>query len=88
MKKNRDQVALTFDYHDRLSSVVEDLETINRLIPREFARWGCLAKGEAAAIIEGRKRDLLSYIQTICRDHILWSKKLMKQGWDVGRLRR
>ncbi len=76
------QVALTFDYAENLRSIVRDLESIDRLVPAESSRIGCLMKdSEASAIIEHRKKDLLRYVQVICRDHIHWSKKLLKKGW-------
>lgn len=76
---------LIFAYREHLSSIVRDLENIDKLIPSESSRIGCLfnkeADREAAAIIEHRKDCLLRYIQVICRDHILWSKRLLKRGW-------
>ncbi len=77
------QVMLTFRYREQLDSIVRDLERIDKLTPCESSRHGCLMKGEAAAIIEARKDALLRYIQVICRDHILWSKKLLDEGWKV-----
>lgn len=41
--------------------------------------------GEEIAIIEARKSDLLSYIQTICRDHIRWSKRLLGEAFDADK---
>lgn len=84
---SEEQEALAFDYHENLSSIVRDLKAIDRLIPAESSRHGCLfdhkSEGEAAAIIEARKADLLSYIQSICRDHVWFSERLMKRGWKV-----
>lgn len=38
---------------------------------------------EAQALIVARKNDLLSYIQTVCRDHVLWGGKVIEQGWST-----
>ena len=77
------QIALTFRYAEQLRSIVRDLRNIDALIPAEASRHGCLfSKGEEAAIIEARKSDLLGYIQSICRDHVLWGEKLLREGWE------
>lgn len=54
---------------------------IQRVIPEECSRHGCnQPDAEASAIIEDRKIELLDYIQTICRDHLLWGRKLLKRS--------
>jgi len=78
------QIHLTFRYAENLKTIVRDLRAIDTLIPAEMSRHGCLFNGgEEAAIIEARKSDLLVYIQSICRDHILWGEKLLQEGWEV-----
>jgi hypothetical protein len=84
-RKLAKQVALTFDFHQGLDFILKDLSNIDRMIPAETSRYGCLIKDkEAQAIVEARKSDLLGYIQTICRDHALWGKKLLDKGWRVS----
>jgi hypothetical protein len=76
------QRMIAFEYRENLDAIVRDLQNIDLLIPRESSRCSLFVKdGEAQAIIEARKNDLLGYIQTICRDHIRWSEKLLKGGW-------
>jgi hypothetical protein len=79
------QQSVAFDYHENLTSIVRDLKSIAGLIPAETSRCGCLFDcktcGEEMAIIEARKDDLLTYIRTICEDHIIWSNKLLEKGW-------
>lgn len=85
------QESLTFEYREQLDAIVRDMENIDRLIPAESSRCGCLMdskkQGNEMAIIEARKSKLLTYIQTICRDHIVWSKKLLDKGWKVEHLK-
>jgi hypothetical protein len=84
-KKFDEQEMIAFRYRENLLSLIRDLENIDRLIPAESSRYGCLmnskTQAEEMALIEGRKKDLLRYIQTVCRDHIIWSKKLLDAGW-------
>ena len=92
MKKRRSaneaQIALTFEYHERLADIVRDLEALDNILPHEISRTGCLMdskrQGNEIAIIEYRKKELMSYIQTICRDHVVWSKKLLDRGWRAS----
>jgi hypothetical protein len=86
-KKKRDRISdkdmEIFRYQENLRTLIRDLKNIDRIIPSESSRHGCLVgkkDAEAAAIIEARKSDLLGYIQTVCRDHILWGSKLLKQS--------
>jgi hypothetical protein len=61
-----------------VENTIRDLEAIDKLIPREAGRVGCLMRDKtAAAIIEGRKRELLCYIQDIVRDNVYWLRKAM-----------
>jgi hypothetical protein len=39
---------------------------------------------EASYLIIGRKDDLLSYIQTIARDHVLFGQQLLDKGWTAA----
>lgn len=92
MKKKRRsklerQTTLTFRYYEQLRSILRDLKSIDKLIPKEISRIPTVSTlDNASAIIVGRKDDLLAYIQTICRDHMYWSEKLMNEkapGWRV-----
>ncbi len=72
------QKSLTFEFHQALGQVVDDLRNIDKLIPNESSRiMTSDMEDEPAAIIQARKQELLNYIQVICRDHIYWSKKLI-----------
>jgi hypothetical protein len=75
------QESLTFSYYEQLGSILRDLAAIDKLIPREVSRYASASmERESDAIIQGRKHDLLSYIQTICRDHLYYAKRLMAEG--------
>jgi hypothetical protein len=75
------QEMLCFQYHEHLESILKDLEWIDKVIPRESSRYAPASlSSERDAIIQGRKHDLLAYIQTICRDHMLYSKRLFAMG--------
>ena len=76
------QEMIAFEFKEALEDIVRDLSHIDAMCPAEIARHGCLVKDtEAAAIIEARKADFLSYIQTIARDHVHWGRKLLERGW-------
>lgn len=71
-----------FHLWDALDHAVKDLRKIDSLIPAEISRIPTVAcKDNASAIIVGRKDDLLSYIQTICRDHMHWGGMELEKGW-------
>lgn len=73
-----------FRYYEELRSILRDLETIDGLIPAEVSRISLgQQRDESTAIIVGRKDDVLRYIQTICRDHLHYGKKLLNDGWIV-----
>ena len=82
------QEALCFDYYELVGDILRDLRSIDDLIPRESSRHASIfdhpTERNAAAIIEGRKVDLLRYIQTICMDHVWFGERLMKRGWKPG----
>ncbi len=83
------QISLTFEHYKRLQEIVCDLENIDRLVPGEASRSNAFmdrrTMAEEICIIEHRKQNLLKYIQTICRDHIAWSKPLLDAGWKAKR---
>jgi hypothetical protein len=80
-KKLEAQRSLCFKYYENLQAILKDLEAIDKLTPRETSRYASASlERESDAIIQGRKHDLLRYIQTICRDHMYWSEELMKHG--------
>lgn len=83
MKKKQDaQRMMAFHLYEAVQSFVKECKRIDLLIPSESSRYSLEEMDEEArAIIDARKRDLLSYIQTICRDHIHWGEKLLKTGW-------
>lgn len=92
MKRRRSrsdrQISLTFKYAELLRAIVRDLDNLDRLIPAEVSRHGCLfssqTQGEEMALVEGRKNDLLRYVQTVCRDHVRWGNKLLEKGWRAN----
>ena len=85
--KFEQQETLTYEYHEALTAVLKDLEILDKLIPRESSRHSHLVHKkfgrDAPFIIEGRRTYLLSYIQTICRDHLCFGGELLKRGWIV-----
>lgn len=74
---------VAFRLWSQLRYLLSDLEHIDSLIPRESSRISYKLPVEAACIIEHRKKDLLRYIQTICRDHIYWGAELVSAGWTA-----
>jgi hypothetical protein len=81
-KRLEDQEMLCFHYHENLQSILQDLEAIDKLVPREVSRYAPASLHNSKdAIIQGRKVDLLKYVQTICRDHLLYSRQMMD---DLG----
>ena|ERR1051325_2463157 len=91
MKRSKldDQESIAFQFHQALEYAVKDLESIDKLIPRESSRIAMKDMDEEAwYIINARKTDLLRYIQTICRDHMHWGKKLLDSGWTVEQQQR
>lgn len=74
-----------FELYESLQSVLADLKRIDSLIPSEASRTNLFASSEEdAAIIEARKKDLLGYIQTICRDHLHYGKVQIDSGWKAA----
>jgi hypothetical protein len=71
-----------FRLQEQVRDTIRDLMAIDSLIPREASRIGCLfdsrKQREQMAIVEQRKKDLLGYIQTICRDNIVWLEDALK----------
>lgn len=73
-----------FALHEALRAALKDLWRIRRLIPAESSRHSSLMEdGEARAIADARKNQLLSYIQTICEDHLFWGGKEITAGWTA-----
>jgi hypothetical protein len=87
-----DQEGVAYGLHQQLNAILRDLRSIDSLIPAESARTNCLldpkTQGNEMCIIEGRKIDLLRYIQTICRDHIAWGQPLLDRGWTAEQARK
>lgn len=78
------QKSLTYEYHEALSRIIEDLKMLDDLIPRESCRHSGLVDtevfgGGAPFIIEARRSAFLRYIQTICRDHVCFADELLKR---------
>lgn len=91
------QESMTFDYYQLVEAIVKDLKTIDSIVPREVSRHplvssdptrtvhvGHVMSENARYLIVARKDDFLSYIQTICRDHIEWGERLLHKGWKPG----
>lgn len=84
MKTKLEDSDVAFQYREYMENIIRDLKNIDKMIPRETSRIGCLMRpGNASAIIESRKSELLGYIQTICRDHIHWCQPLLDKGWTA-----
>lgn len=73
-----------FALHEALRAALKDFWRIRRLIPAESSRYASLIEDdEARAIADARKNELLSYIQTICEDHLFWGGKEIMAGWTA-----
>ena len=68
-------------YCGTLDFVISEMKLIEKMIPGESSRTAYTVKDEnARLLIEARKNDLLSYIQTICRDVCVWAEKSLDEG--------